>query len=98
MIETTIPEINVAELMERVRAKAEEIRRLQARPKLPPLHNPAQPPPAVLPTPVAPKTQQIAQAVQDARRATSVARWIPKPLRLFFRRHDRFDRDVLRSI
>lgn len=98
MIETTIPEINVVELMERVRAKAEEIRRLQARPKLPAIPEPEHAPRAILPTPVVPKTQQIMQAMHDARRAANVSRWIPKPLRVFFRRQDHFDRDVLRSI
>src|SRR3954468_11078344 len=84
--------------MERVRAKADEIRRLQQLPKLPPIAEANQPPRAILPEPVAPKTEQIMQTASDARRATTVSRWIPKPLRFFFRRHERFDRDVLRSI
>jgi SAM-dependent methyltransferase len=98
MIETTIPEINVVELMERVRAKAEEIRRLEARPKLPPIAGVKETPRAVLPTAVIPKTQKIVDAARDARQAVAVSRWIPKPLRGLFRRQDRFDRDVLRSI
>lgn len=98
MIETKIAEISVPELMERVRAKAEEIRRLQGRPKLPAIAQISHPPRAVLPTAVVPKTQQITEATQNARRALAVSRWIPKPLRGLFRRQNRFNNDVLRSI
>jgi SAM-dependent methyltransferase/uncharacterized coiled-coil protein SlyX len=98
MIETTIADINVSELMERVRAKAEEIRRAQARPKLPSIAAARPLSRAVLPQPVAPKTERILGAIQTARRATSVSRWIPKPFRALFRRQDRFNRETLRVV
>jgi O-antigen chain-terminating methyltransferase len=98
MIETTIPEINVSDLMEQVRAKAQEIRRVEARPKLPPLGTVPELPVATLPQPVIPKTGAIAQATGTARAATTVSRWIPKPLRGLFRRQSRFNHEVLRTI
>ncbi len=98
MIETTIPEINVADLMVRVRAKADELRRIQSRPTLPEIATVAELPPTVLPKPVAPKSEQISAAIKNARAAVNVPRWIPKPLRGLFRRQDKFDREALRVI
>jgi O-antigen chain-terminating methyltransferase len=98
MIETTIPEINVSELMERVRAKVEELRQAQVRPQLPLLATINQIATAILPKPVTPKTEKILRATQVAREATMVNRWIPKPLRGLFRRQDKFNREVLRAI
>lgn len=98
MIETTIPGINVVELMERVRAKADEIRRLQARPKLPPVHVVLPIPRAVLPSEVVLKTEQIAEWIRTARDANTVPRWIPKIFRGLFRRQEPFNRHVLRTI
>lgn len=98
MIETTIAEINVLELMERVRAKAEEIRRLEARPKLPPIAAVAQPPNAVLPTAVHAKTDKVIGGVHRARDATTVSRWIPKFLRGLFRRQGLFNDEMLRAV
>jgi ubiquinone/menaquinone biosynthesis C-methylase UbiE len=98
MIETTIPEINVSELMERVRVKVEELRRAQGRPQLPRLETINQMPVAILPKPVTPKTEKILNAIQAAREATRISRWIPKPLRGLFLRQDKFNREVLRAI
>jgi O-antigen chain-terminating methyltransferase len=98
MIETKIPEINVSDLMEQVRAKAQEMRRVQARPKLPPLGTVPEIPTAILPKPVTPKTAAITQATDAARSATTVSRWIPKPLRGLFRQQSRFNQEILRTI
>jgi len=98
MIETKIPEINVSDLMEQVRAKAQEIRRVQARPKLPALGTVPELPTAVLPKPVTLKTGAITEATHAARAATTVSRWIPKPLRGLFRRQSRFNHEILRTI
>jgi ubiquinone/menaquinone biosynthesis C-methylase UbiE len=99
MIETTIPEINVSELMERVRAKVEEIGRTQAPPTLPPpLGAVKEIATMIVPKPVTSKREQILRATQFAREATTVSRWIPKPLRGLFRRQDKFNREVLRAI
>lgn len=98
MIETTIPEINVVDLMARVRAKADELRRIQTRPKLPDIPKVAEPAATVLPKPVAPKHDQLLGATKGARGALTVARWIPKPLRGLFRHQSRFNRDLLRAV
>lgn len=98
MIETTIPEINVSELMERVRLKVEQIGRTQVRPRLPLLTMVHEIAATVLPKPVTPKTEKILRATQVAREATTVRRWIPKPLRGLFRRQGQFNREVLRAI
>ncbi len=98
MIETKIPEINVSDLMEQVRAKAQEMRRGQARPQLPALGTVPELATAILPNPVTPKTGAITQATNAARAATMVSRWIPKPLRGLFRRQNRFNLEILRTI
>lgn len=97
MIET-IPEISVSELMERVRAKVEESQRIQRHSKLPPAGPAKEIATAIMPKPVTPKTEQILQAAQIAREATTTSRWIPKPLRGLFRRQDKYNREVLRTI
>lgn len=98
MIETTIPEINVSELMDRVRVKVEELRHPQVRAQLPPLATINQIAVAILPKPVRPKTEKILRATQVAREATTTRRWIPKPFRGLFRRQDRFNHEVLRAV
>jgi ubiquinone/menaquinone biosynthesis C-methylase UbiE len=98
MIETTIPEINVSELMERVRVKAEEPRRAQVQPHLSRIEIVSPITAAILPKPVTPKTEKILNATQAAREATSISRWIPKPLRGLFRRQGKFNREVLRAL
>jgi ubiquinone/menaquinone biosynthesis C-methylase UbiE len=98
MNEMTIPEINVSEIMGRVRAKVEELRKAQVRSNLPPFGAVMEIATAIVPKPVTPKTEQILRATQAAREATMVSRWIPKPLRGLFRRQDKFNREVLRAI
>jgi len=98
MIETTIPEINVSELMERVRLKVEDSRHAHERRKLPPLGMIKEIARAILPKPVTPKTERILRATQTARQATTISHWIPKPFRGLFRRQDKFNREVLRAI
>lgn len=98
IIETTISTLKVTDLMARVRAKANELRRIETRPQLPDVATITQPPVAILPKPVSPKAEQILSATKTAREALTVARWIPKPLRGLFRRQDTFNKDVLRAI
>lgn len=98
MIETTIPEINVSELMERVRVKVEQIGKTQVRTKLPLLGAVREFAKTILPKPVAPRTEKIVRATQAAREATTIRRWIPKPIRGLFRRQGEFNREVLRAI
>jgi O-antigen chain-terminating methyltransferase len=97
MIETN-PEISVSELMERVRTKVEEIPRIQGHLKLPPVRAVKEIATLVVPKPVTPKTEQILRAAQNAREATTISRWIPKPKRGLFRRQDKFNREMLRAI
>jgi ubiquinone/menaquinone biosynthesis C-methylase UbiE/predicted nucleic acid-binding Zn-ribbon protein len=98
MIETTIPEINVSELMERVRAKVEESRYAHFRSTLPPLQRVKEIGASILPKTVTPKTEKILRATQVAREATTISRWIPKPFRGLFRRQSKFNHEVLRAI
>jgi SAM-dependent methyltransferase len=98
MIETTIPEINVSELMDRVRAKVSAIGRLQAHPRLTRVVEPAEIPAAILPKPVLPKTEPISQAIRASRDAITPKKWIPRPFRGLFRRQEKFDREVLRVV
>lgn len=98
MIQTTIPQIKVADLMERVRAKAEEIRRVHNRNKLPPIQAVGPIAQAILPKPVEPVAERLKQAGDVARRAITVSHWIPKPLRGLFRRQNSFNREILRAI
>ena len=98
IIETTISTINVTDLMARVRAKANELRRIETRPKLPAIGSLTPLSVMVLPKPASPKGEQILRAIGTARAAVTVARWIPKPLRGLFRRQSTFNRDTLRAI
>jgi 2-polyprenyl-3-methyl-5-hydroxy-6-metoxy-1,4-benzoquinol methylase len=97
MIETN-PEVSVSELMERVRTKTEEIRHARRHSKLRPVSGVKEIATVIVPKPVTPKTEQILRAAQVAREATTVSRWIPKPLRGLFRRQDKFNREMLRAI
>lgn len=98
MIETNNSHIDVAELMERVRARAAEFRRIPARQKLPPVPTVDPLATAILPQPVSTKTEHILQATQSAREATTVSSWIPKPLRGLFRRQDKFNDQIIRAL
>ena len=107
MIESTNPEIDVNELMERVRAEATRIkerpRRVRRAPIIVP---PALPPIAVLPPvptvqipqPINPKKERLDQLLQNARNKTQVSSVIPKFLRGLFRRQGAYNTSVLESL
>ena len=107
MIESTNPEIDVNELMERVRAEAARMRkqprRVSAAPKV---AGPALPPIAVLPPvptvqiprPINPKKERLDQLLQNARIKTRVSSIIPRFLRGLFRNQDAYNTSVLESI
>src|SRR5947208_13471368 len=107
MIETTNPEINVNELMERVRAEAARIKERPRRPRaVPEVAAPALPPIAVLPPvptvqipqPMNPKKERLDQLLQNARGKTQVSSIIPKFLRGLFRRQGAYNTTVLESL
>jgi SAM-dependent methyltransferase len=106
VIETTVPEINITELMERVRAEA-------LRPKPPPRRStsPAETAtalptvsklpsaPAVwIPGPVKGRKERLDQLVETAREKNEPHSRIPKFLRRFFRKQGAHNRAVLESI
>jgi len=105
MIETNNPEIDVTELMKRVRAEASKIaRRSRASaaegdaPVLPPI--PVLPPmPAVwIPQPGNPKKERLDDLLESARKKTEVSSIIPKFLRGIFRKQGGYNRAVLESL
>jgi SAM-dependent methyltransferase/uncharacterized protein YoxC len=98
MIETTIPETDVSDLMDGVRMKLNNLAAAQGRGKLPEPGPVGAIAPAVLPKPVALRVEQIRSSAQAARKAITVSRWIPKPLRHFFRRQSTFNREAIRAI
>lgn len=108
MIETTIPEINVSELMEKVRAKAGEIRNAEARgsgsfaeiqPKeLPVLGAALLAPSLSLPKPPPARKERILELLARAREKTTVGHWIPRPVRGFFRKQGDYNRALLESV
>ena len=108
MIETTIPEINVSDLMERVRAKAAEIQKMNARVSSPSvelrrMQLPSRgvvlpPPPLVLPKAVPSRRERILAMLGQAREKTEVSSWIPKPVRRFFRKQGGYNRILLESV
>ena len=107
MIESTNPEIDVNELMERVRAEAARIgerpRRVR---RLPTVVPPALPPIAVLPPvpsvqipqPFNPKKERLDQLLQNARRKTQVSSIVPRFLRGLFRNQGAYNTSVLDSL
>lgn len=108
MIETTVPEINVSDLMEQVRVKAAAIQRISApklgsvarlnRITLPPLDLVPEQPPLLLPQPVRSRKERILAMLEQTRQRTAVAKWIPKPLRAFFRNQEDYNRTLLESV
>jgi O-antigen chain-terminating methyltransferase len=108
MIETTVPEINVSDLMEQVRLKAAAIQRIDApkpgsvvrlrRVDLPPLDPIPPQPPLFLPKPVPARKERILAMLDQARKRTAVAKWIPKPLRGFFRNQGDYNRTLLETV
>lgn len=108
MIETTVPEINVSDLMEQVRLKAAAIQRIDApklgsvarvkRVDLPPLDLIPPQPPLLLPKPMPARKERILAMLDQARKRTAVAKWIPKPFRVFFRNQEDYNRTLLESV
>jgi SAM-dependent methyltransferase len=108
MIETTIPEIQVSDLMQQVRVKAAEIRRIEAsgggsavrsrRIELPPLAKIAPRPPLFLPKPPPSRKEKILALLNQARERTSVSKWIPKPFRIFFGNQGDYNRALLEGV
>jgi O-antigen chain-terminating methyltransferase len=107
MIESTNPEIDVNELMERVRAEAARIRERPRRVRrVPALVPPALPPIAVLPPvpavqipqPINPKKERLDQLLENARSKTRVSSIIPKFLRGLFRKQGAYNTSVLESL
>ena len=108
MIETTIPEINVAELMEQVRAKVSEAAKenrhaltneratkgltMVSPEAIPP------PPPLALPHPAPARKERVLALLDRARATIDVNNWIPKPLRRFFRKQGGYNRALLESV
>jgi 2-polyprenyl-3-methyl-5-hydroxy-6-metoxy-1,4-benzoquinol methylase len=107
MIETNNPEINVASLMERIRAKAMKISRdcdqpLRAiRKRIPAarlrLRSMVPPPPLTPIRPVNLKRERLDQLLTDARKANTVPRWIPNFLRGWFRRQGAYNKLLLET-
>lgn len=108
MIETTVPEINVSDLMEQVRLKAAAIQRIEApklgavarlkRVDLPPLDLIPPQPPLLLPQPVPARKERILAMLDQAWKRTAVRKWIPKPFRVFFRNQEDYNRALLDSV
>ena len=107
MIETTNPEIDVHELMDRVRLEAARIgasgqrivpRGSHSRTSLPRLRVLAPPPPPVAIRPVEVKKERLEQLLTRARERIAAPRWIPKPLRWLFRRQGAFNEAVLEMV
>ena len=105
MIESTNPEIDVNELMKRVRAEASKIARRSraiaaeaAAPVLPPI--PSSPPiPAIwIPRPGNPKKERLEELLQNAREKIEVSSIVPKFLRGLFRKQGGYNRSVLESL
>lgn len=110
MIETTNPEINVAELMERVRREAAKIatretlrpqetgrRRVRA-PVLPAVADVAVPPVAGFSKALDVKHQRTEETLRRARRAIEVPGWVPKLFRGWFRSQGGYNQTVLDTV
>ncbi|MEY2508776.1 MAG: hypothetical protein QOH01_3105 [Verrucomicrobiota bacterium] len=105
MIETTIPEINVAELMERVRVEARRWRPLSSRlspvattdgaVSLPPIARLPDAPSIWVPGPIKSNRPRLDSLLQTAGEKTGIGSRIPKFLRRFFRKQGAFNRVVL---
>ena len=108
MIETTIPEINVSDLMEQVRLKAMAIHRIEVpklgsvarlkRVELPPLDLIPPQPPLLLPKPAPVRKERILAMLEQARQRTVVPKWVPKPFRVFFRNQEDHNHALLESV
>jgi SAM-dependent methyltransferase len=93
MIETTIPKIDVTDLMKRVRSEAARVGSVMTHQSLSTL-----PPPPVISAlkNVDPKREKLESLLQQAREKTEVLH-IPKPFRRFFRKQGAFNRLLLET-
>lgn len=101
MIETTIPEVNVAELMERVRAEARRPKKLPPRARaaaLPPVAMLPAAPAVWIPGAVKSRKARLDALAQTAREKNEPTSIIPKFLRRFFRKQGGYNRAVVDSI
>ena len=104
MIETTVPEINITELMERVRAEAQRPKPRRAAtpaenaPGLPPVAMLPGAPAVWIPGPVKSKKERLDALIQTAREKNDSGSRIPKFLRRFFRKQGGYNRAVVESI
>ncbi len=101
MIETAIPEINVQELMERVRAEAKRPRpspRQPIAPVLPPTAMLPSAPTVWIPGPVKSNQERLERVLETAREKNDGESWLPKFLRRFFRKQGGYNRAVLDGI
>lgn len=106
MIETTIPEINITELMERVRAEAERPKAPPHRALSPAESSPQLPPVAMLPSapavwipgPVRSRKDRVDSLVETAREKNEPHSKIPKFLLRFFRKQGGYNRAVAESV
>ena len=106
MIETTNPEIDVNELMERVRREASDAAeppRDAAHPLPPSVRGRAAsallpPPPLVLSAPLESKTGRMEELFERAYEKNQVSSWIPSIFRGFFRRQGGFNRAILEAL
>jgi O-antigen chain-terminating methyltransferase len=107
MIETTNPEIDVNQLMERVRAEAAKIparpRRVRpgangAMPALPAIPSLPQAPSVWIPGGVTPRKEKLDELLLNTRQKTEVSSSIPKFLRGLFRKQGSYNKGVLDSI
>jgi SAM-dependent methyltransferase/archaellum component FlaC len=106
VIETTVPEINITELMERVRAAA--LRPKLAPPRRTPRDETASPLPPVamlpaapavwIPGPVKSRKERLDALLETARLKNEPVSKIPKFLRRFFRKQGGYNRAVVESI
>ena len=108
MIQTTVAEINVEELMTRIQTRAAEIRRKEeraargdSRPALSQLREPASIPPlppVALPQPVKTTKARISPIVERLERTLQPRRWLPRPLRSLFRKQGSYNHALLQAI
>jgi hypothetical protein len=101
VIESTIPEIDVAELMERVRAEALRPKKLQLRKSaaaLPPVAMLPAAPDVWIPGTIKSRQERLKTLVQTAREKNEPSSRIPKFLRRFFRKQGGYNRAIIESI
>ena len=107
MIETTNPEIDVNQLMERVRAEAAKIplRPRRARPGadealrgLPEIPALPSAPAVWIPGAVTPRKEKLDELLRNTRQKTEVSSSIPRFLRGLFRKQGSYNKGVLDSI